>query len=275
MKNLTAIFIIILAILIGIFTYYKVIRKPHQASAVITTTKSDDNNVLAGEKTSFTREEIEQIIEEHIIDNPDIIVKSLDKLRKQKDQESNQKAEDYIKNNMEEILGLGNPPVIGNKNGAISIVFFYDYNCGFCKEANKTILNIIKTETDIKITFRPIAILGPHSTYATKLSLVIHKAFPDKFFAIHNSLMSTKELITPKVGKAILAKYNIDYSIVENEINSLSSKALINKNLKIAQNLGIRGAPSYVIGNYFTSGLMKEEKLKIIFAELRKQQKMK
>jgi protein-disulfide isomerase len=213
--------------------------------------------------------DIENIIKNYILNHPEDIIQSLEGLQQKKIEESSKKTEDYLKNNKAEIETAGTPPVMGSVDGNITIVMFYDYNCSFCKKGNEYLSQMLELQKGVKVVLRPIPILGGTSMYAAKVAIATQKISPEKFPAIHAGLMQISQPITEAAVKELIAKNNIDYAVVENEINSYSTRDLINKNLEMAQNIGIKGAPSYVIDGQFVPGLLDLDKLKRIVAELK------
>ncbi len=256
-------------VLVALYAY-KVVNKPEITKVPISDSKQQKEDIAKSEKTqsSYTKEEIELIVKNYIIDNPDILVTSLENMHKKKVLESTEKANKYLETNRDKIETSGNPPILGNKDGDISIIVFYDYNCTFCKKANIETNKIISSDPGVKIILRPIPILGGTSLYAAKASLAIQKISAENFPAIHDDMMQMKVLDEVSIKK-LMEKYNIDYSIVENEINSYSTKQLITKNYNLARSLNISGAPSYIINGIFVPGFIPEDKFKQIILQIR------
>jgi protein-disulfide isomerase len=103
--------------------------------------------------------------------------------------------------------------------------------------------------------------------YAAKVALSVYKISAEKFPLIHDDLMKIQHLNEDNI-KELLKKHKIDYALVENEINSYDIKQLINHNFELAQHLGIRGAPSYIINGFLVPGLIDIEKFNLIIKQL-------
>ena len=264
LKFINTAFLLIFVVLVGLYAYKSLI------TPVTVRTEINDNPTkqqLA--ENSLNKQEIEAIIKEYIAHNPEEIIQSLEGMQQKKVLESAKKAEDYLKANQSPIENIGNPPVLGNKDGDITIVMFYDYNCSYCKKANEYINELLKNDQGIKVILRPMPILGDLSLYISKVALVLYKISPEKFTIIHNSIMTMKKVNEESI-KELIIQNGIDYTIVENEINSYSIRELVNKNYELAQSIGVKGAPSYVINGQFVAGLLDIERLKTIASELRK-----
>lgn len=277
-----SILVLIFLILVALYAY-KTLHKPQIISQKLTEKSADntepnsewaldqDKNKSKEECTKnpiLSESEIKELVKDYIMSHPEDIVDSLEEMQKKKSQESQEKVEDYLKKNQKDIEATDYPPILGNPNGNISIVAFYDYNCSFCKKANKYTNEIISLDQEVKLILRPMPILGGTSMFAAKVALAIQKIAPEKFLDIHNTMMEMK-LINKNTVKKLLEKHNIDYNLLDNEINSFYIKQLINNNFEFAKNLNIQGAPSYVINGNFIPGLISVQKFKTIISEIR------
>ena len=255
---------LIFIVLVVLFAY-KTVRQPH----VLTSSMPESNTEKSTNVTnSLSKEQLNAAIKEYIINNPEDLVTALESLQQKKANDSVKQASDYLEENKELIEKADSPPILGNPEGDITIIVFYDYNCSFCKKANENVNEIIATDPGIKVILRPLPILGGTSMYAAKTALAIQKISPENFSIIHDAIMQMKE-ISEETIKTLVVKHNIDYAMVDNEINSFSIKQLINKNFELAKGLGIQGAPSYIINGHFVPGLIAVEKFKTIILQLR------
>ncbi len=276
------ILLIIFLLLIALFAY-KTLRSPKPTRVQVQTQKeapSLNNKDDESTKNTLNEENVNNIsdadldkkIRDYIINHPEILIESIEGLQKKSFQESNKKVMDYLAKHTDLIETQDNPPMLGNKDGDISVVMFYDYNCSYCKKAHKFNQDLLEKDSNVKIILRPLPILGDSSMYLSKISLAVHKAYEEKFPMIHDILM-TSENITEQQMKITLNDYDVDYEIIENELNSFSIKQLINKNFEFAKQLGIKGAPSYVVNGIFIPGIITSEKFATIIKEIRNLEK--
>jgi len=268
-KIFTPILIIIFTLLISLFTY-KTFKTPESTKvSIIKTLNAEDNKSKDGiTEDKLNKEEFDKKIHDYILNNPEILIESIESLQRKKMEDSNKQTTNYLLENKSTVEEEGSPPVLGNKDGDITIVVFYDYNCSFCKQANQITNELLANDPKIQVILRPLPILGGTSMYATQIALAAHKISEEKFHLIHNEMMKMKP-ITEEGLKALLLAHDIDYKIVDNEINSFSIKQLIAKNFELAKSLGIKGAPSYVVNGIFIPGLIDKEKFSSIILELR------
>jgi protein-disulfide isomerase len=200
--------------------------------------------------------------------NPDVILASLEALHNKKATESSNNAAEFLKTNRKLVETEENPPLLGNPDGDISIVLFYDYNCSFCKKAYQIEKEISEKDPGVKVILRPTPILGEASVYAAKIILAVQTVAPEYLPQIHHDLMGLKITDVESVKK-LLSNYNIDYGAIENEINSYAIKQALDKNFELAKELGVKGTPSYVLNGNFAPGMISLDKFKNAIIQLR------
>jgi protein-disulfide isomerase len=274
-KFLTGLLILTFTALVLLFTYKTFVNpeivKADIKNIVTEQSEQEKNDQSAKDEEEKMAKEFDAKIKNYILNHPEDIVKSLEGLQQKKIIESSKKSEHYLKDNRAMIETEGIAPMIGSYDADVTIVMFYDYNCSYCKRGSEALEQVMETDKRIKVILRPIPILGGTSLYVAKVSLAVHKIAPEKFQTIHRELMQLNAPITEASAKDLIAKHDIDYAMVENEINSYSIRELINKNLDFAQNIDLKGAPSYVINGQFFPGLLDANRLKSIITSMREQ----
>ena len=258
---------LIFIILVILFAY-KMTLTPDAVSVPVRASSTEATAEKKDAADTVAKDDIQQMIKDYIMNNPEVIVQSLESLHNKKLDESTRKTTDYLQENKAQIEEAESPPVLGNPNGDIVVVAFYDYNCSFCKKANDYENEIIASDPGVKVVLRPIPILGGTSTYAAKIAIAVQRVSSNNFLNVHNELMQMKEISEENV-KIMLAKYGINYSLIENEVNSYSVRQIIAKNFDLAKELGVKETPSYVINGNFAPGLIPTEKFKSIIVQLR------
>lgn len=264
---------ILLFILSGLFIYKK-IRTPEKAVALISENKEKEcvidadlkntnSNLVNSDNSNITKQKIlsktdvEQIVKDYILNHPEEIIRSVKGLKEKK-------FDDFLSQNIEDIYNKNNPPVIGNKDGSITIVMFYDYACSYCKTAYYALEELISENSNVRVILRPVSIFGDGSLYASYVALLINENSKDKFQNFHERLLSEKNL-TKKSIDQILDDDKIALSDTQKEMKDTQIMVLLNDNFEFADKLKVRGLPFYIIGKkIFTSALSVEELKDII-----------
>ena len=138
----------------------------------------------------FTREQIEKIVKEYIMKNPKVIIESVNNFGKQQQVEEDKKASEAVGQHMDWLTKNKNHAEAGNPNGDVTIVEFFDYNCGYCKQALNDILTIMESDKNIRLVFVEIPILGESSFEAARWALAANKQ--KLYLEYHISLMRHK-----------------------------------------------------------------------------------
>ncbi|MCC8398365.1 MAG: DsbA family protein [Rickettsia endosymbiont of Labidopullus appendiculatus] len=264
---ISKILLIIVVVLIALFAY-KTMKTPNAVSATVSINTVEQP--LLEKKEAV--EKIEQVVKEYLLNNPEVIIQSIEGLQRRKMQEMEIKTGEYIRDNKSDIENSPTSPVLGNPNGDMIIVAFYDYNCGYCKKGSNFINQLIKSDTDVKVVLRLYPLLGDASNYAATIALAVYKTTPDKFQDIHNGLMELKPITKESVEKLLLAN-DLNLEVIAEEINKGEINNLLDKNIKLAKGLKIQGVPAYVINGKLIAGMMDLEQLQRIITDIRSQNK--
>lgn len=254
--------LLVTLVLILAFVAYK---RTNSAPAAVTSieTKSDGKSLLV-------KEDVEKIVKDFILNNPDILIESIEKMHKRKMDEMNARANEMLKQKKADLENDKLSPTAGSGN--INVIMMFDYACSYCKKANIIINKLLETDKNVKVIYKPYPILGDSSEYITKVILAVYKLFPDKFLSVHNALM-TQKIATRDDVVRILEQNTIPVANVEAEFDSGEIKESQNKLAIIMNELKIQGVPAFIINDTLFPGLLDLDKLEAIVAEAKKGQK--
>ncbi len=207
------------------------------------------------------KDEINSIIKNFILDNPNLIEKTLQNL-------NIKRSENNFKIAISNLKKVPNPKLI-NTNSDITIYEFFDYNCGYCKSVMQNLFNIYKKDKKVDIIFVEYPILSNSSLTAAIASLASRNQ--NKYFEFHTRLMQHSGKIDDKLILSFAKDLKIDIQQLKSDYSNEQLMLIINKNREIANKLNIRGTPAFIIGNKIYSGAMSEKDLeKAIEAERKK-----
>lgn len=220
--------------------------------------------------TEAQKKEIGQVVKEYLLENPGIIFEAADKHRAKMEADAAKAAEASIDENIE-WLTRPEAPSIGSSNPDITVVEFFDYNCGYCVRALPDIQNVLKTDSNVRFVFKEIPILGPTSKTAALWALAAHRQ--GKYFEFHVAVMNHKgpkeEAELEKIAKGV----GLDVEKIKKDLASGEIEADLNKNIEISQKIGVQGTPAFVVGSTFIPGYVGEEGLKQAIAAERAKKK--
>ncbi len=216
-----------------------------------------NENVTGG---YVTVAEAKNLMREFIEENPELIIRSLEKLQQKKFEEQAQKQKDRIVDNKDKIIS-SNYPVLGNKDGDVTVVKFFDYRCGHCKTAHKTLESLMKQDSNFKVILRVVPVLGPQSEKAARASLAAFTLSPSKFTAFHEKLINANSYNENNIKK-MAQESGYDASMLVDKMDSKEVTDLLNSNSEAAGLVGVRGVPGFLIGEEFIPGNLPEDAFK-------------
>ena len=217
---------------------------------------SDDKNI--------NNQEIENIIKKYILENPEILIESLEKFTANQ-KEKEQKSFVNILNNFYDTKVYESLPRIGNMDSKLIIIEFVDYNCGYCKKTLSTISKLMKNFDNIQIVFIDYPILSETSEIAARASLAANEQ--NAYFEYHSILLNNTKSINESILYKIAKELSLDIGKFKKDISSEKIKNNIIKNIKFANSLKIKGTPTFIIGKQILPGAYDYEKLKKIILD--------
>ena len=152
---------------------------------------------------------------------------------------------------------------LGNKNGKEVIIEFFDYNCGYCKRSFPEIMELVSENRDIKIILKELPVLGESSILASKASIASQKQ--DKYFEFHQELINFSGIISLIDIEKISKELGINFEQLQRDMNSEETILLINESYRLADLIGVRGTPAFIINNNLIPGAIgKNEMLRFL-----------
>jgi protein-disulfide isomerase len=161
---------------------------------------------------------------------------------------------------------------LGNPDGDVTLVEFFDYSCGFCKRALPDMLTLIKDDPNLKIVLKELPILGPGSAEAARVAVAVRMQSPDgqAYLAFHRELLGSPGPASKERALAVAEDLGLDLTKVAQDVASDEVGATIGEDVKLASALGITGTPSYVVGDKVVVGAVGIAALKARIAAARR-----
>lgn len=219
---------------------------------------------VAAADTALTKDAVEKIVHDYIMEHPDVILDAVNKFQ-QKTMEEKQKA--AVDTNREYLFRDERSPVIGNPDGDVTIVEFFDYNCGYCKRVLPAVQELIESDKGVKVIFKDIPILGPTSETAAKWALAAQKS--NKYFEFHTALMNHKGPITDETLTKIATDLELDPARLKKEAETTDVLLQIERNRSLFTQMGLGGTPAFIIGDEVVPGAVGLDDMKALVAKSR------
>ena len=158
-------------------------------------------------------------------------------------------------------------PVMGNPRGKTVLVEFSDYNCGFCRKTMPEVAALLKSDPKLKLVIHEIPIFGEGSRYAATAALAAQ--MQGKYPEFHQALMSMKGKAEEASVLRVAREVGLDVERLQRDMKSRRITAQIDRSLSLADEIGLVGTPSFVIGERAVFGYLSTADLAELVAEAR------
>jgi protein-disulfide isomerase len=195
------------------------------------------------------RGDIETIVKNYLISHPEVLEEAMAELSKRQAAAETEKHEASIAKDSETIFNSPRGVTLGNKDGDVTFVEFFDYNCGYCKRAMADMLDLMKTDPKLKVVLKAVAAR-------------MQDPSGKKYLDFHQKLLGGRGQADKAHAMAAAKDAGFDIARLEKDLASPEVRATIEENFKLAEEMGMNGTPSYVIGKQVVVGAVGLDGLK-------------
>ena len=210
------------------------------------------------------RTDIERIIKEYLLSHPEVLQQAVAELEKRQQAAEAEKARTAIKSNSEALFNSPRQVVVGNPKGDVTLVEFFDYNCGYCKRAMTDMFDLMKNDGKLKVVLKEFPVLGPGSVEAAQVAVAVRMQDKTgkKYLDFHQRLLGARGPADKAHALAAAKEAGFDMARIEKDLASEEVKETLRENMKVADAIGINGTPSYIIGSDVVIGAQGYDVLK-------------
>ncbi len=211
---------------------------------------------VASAETQLDREAVEEIVRDYLLGNPELLLEMQGALEAKQKEEQRVAHLEVIEGSKDEIFNAAYDGVVGNPTGKVTIVEFYDYNCGYCKRAQEDMQALTEADPELRFVLKEFPILGPDSQKAHTVSMAFRALSPEKYGEFHNQLMGGQGRASEESAIKIALSLGADETKLREEMKNPAITEAFGKAYDLANKLSITGTPSYVIGNEVVFGAL-------------------
>jgi protein-disulfide isomerase len=214
--------------------------------------------------SDIQRSDIEKIVREYLIAHPEVLEEAMNELSKRQTAAEAAKHEANIAKNAEAIFNSPRGVTLGNKDGDVTFVEFFDYNCGYCKRAMTDMLDLMKADPKLKVVLKEFPVLSQGSIEAAQVAVAVRMQDPTgkKYLDFHQKLLMGRGAADKARAMAAAKETGADMAKLDKDLGSPEVAATLEENMKLAESMGMNGTPSYVIGKQIVIGAVGLENLK-------------
>ncbi|MGU9979293.1 DsbA family protein [Phreatobacter sp. HK31-P] len=224
----------------------------------------------AAPPTAEERARIEGMIRDYLLKNPEVLQEALVELEKRQAQAEDRARASAFSANREALYRSPNQVVLGNPQGDITLVEFFDYNCGFCKRALPETMELLRSDTRLRVVLKDFPVLGQGSMEAAQVAVALKmQVNAPKYLEFHQKLLGGRGQANGVRALEVAREVGADMTRLQRDMQSPQVRDTLAENMRLAELLRINGTPTYVVGDEVVVGAVGLEKLRENLARAR------
>ncbi|MBE6448310.1 MAG: DsbA family protein [Alphaproteobacteria bacterium] len=184
-------------------------------------------------------------VEKVLAEKPELIVEAMQNYEVQQREKAMKEAQELLANSADELYNNAADGVLGNPEGKVVLVEFFDYSCGYCRKIYPVLKNIVAKNPDLKLVTKPLAFLSPMSQYAAKASIAAKEQ--GKFAEVYSAIFEIDGPMTEaKIDEAaVLAGANLEK--LKTDMESEKVNKVLSDASELANKVRVGGVPTLVL----------------------------
>lgn len=210
---------------------------------------------------------VEAIIARYMVENPEVLVRAFEALERQQIAAQEAETSAALAEIGDQLRQAPTSPVVGNPDGDVTLVEFFDYRCGYCKQVAPSLAELIHQDGDLRVVMKELPILSPESMVAAQAALAAN--MQGRYWDFHMALMRARGQLTERRIMQIAEELGLDTERLARDMESDAVTAELEANRQLASQLGITGTPAFVIGDQVVPGAIDKAQMADIIAQER------
>jgi protein-disulfide isomerase len=220
--------------------------------------------------TDAQRSAIEGIIKDYLIKNPDVLQEALAESEKRQVETQRLAQAAALKESRDLLVNGKHDVVAGNPTGDVTLVEFFDYNCGYCRKALSDLQTLIKSDPKLRVVIKDFPVLGQESLEASQVAIAVAQQLKgDKLFEFHQKLLESKGRVNGAKALDVAKQMGLDTAKLQKDMTSPDVKAVIAENRGLGDRLGLSGTPAFIVGDEVIPGAVGVEPMRKTIADVR------
>lgn len=186
-------------------------------------------------------------VEETLNNNPEMIINAMQKYEAMQRENAMKAAEEALAQSADALYNNAADGVVGNPEGTVTLVEFFDFSCGYCHRIYPVLKNVVAKNADLKLVVKPLAFLSPMSQYAAKAALAAKEQ--GKFAEVYSAIFEIKGPLTEAKIDEASVKAGADLEKLKADMESETVSKTISETAALASKIGVNGVPTLVMNN--------------------------
>jgi len=223
-----------------------------QATVAPASTPAASTAAVPSTLTPELRREFEALIKDYLIKNPEVMIEVQTALEAKMEKINAEKMAVSLKENAKEIFQSPTAPIAGNPKGDVTVVEFFDYNCGYCKKALPDLAALMQSDKNVRVVLKEFPILSKGSEEASKVALAAK--MQGKYWDFHLAMLGLQGQANEASALKVAEKTGVDMARLKKDMASAEVKKEIDDTRALAQKMGISGTPHFLVGDKVIAG---------------------
>ena len=219
---------------------------------------------------SFTpaeEEAIRQLVRDYLLSNPEILIEAAQVYRERQQEMQQQQVDEVLTSRRDELDRDPDSPVVGNPDGDVVVVEFFDYRCPYCKRMTDILAQLIEEDPNLRLVMKEYPILSQESLNAARAALAAQRQ--GKYESFHFALMEGGGGFTDDEIMAVADSVGLDVAQLQADMQDPEIEAALRRNHGLAERIGVSGTPAFIVGDVLLPGAVSLEQLRALIAEAR------
>lgn len=206
--------------------------------------------------------EIGDLVKDYLMKNPEVVRDAMEELQRKEQVAEAEARKTGVAKYADQLFNSPRHVVLGNPKGDVTLVEFFDYNCGYCKRAHADMQKLLDEDKGLRVILKEFPVLGQGSEEAAQVAISVNKVAPQKYKAFYDELLMSRGAVDGARALAVAVDIGLDKAAIQAHLKDPEVAATINESYGLAQALGINGTPSYVLQNDVVVGAVGYDALK-------------
>ncbi|WP_085905320.1 DsbA family protein [Kiloniella majae] len=254
---------------------WKTLRKSFFAGTIALSTTfalgtvghTEDSSATFPLKTAEQTQAFEEAVKEYLLKNPEVIIDSLTRYQELQAQREEEQKQLAIVSNIDELHNSPTSPYLGNPDGDVVLVEFFDYRCPYCHKAASVVKQLVKDDPNLKVVMKEFPILSPESMIAARAALAAMKQ--GKYNEYHFALMDNASDLSQDRLFDLAEELDLDIDQFKEDMKSPETGQEILNTRTLAQKIGANGTPAFIVGTTRVPPNTTYEQFKTVIQNIR------
>jgi len=217
--------------------------------------------------TAQQEERMGEILRTYLLKHPEIIEGAMQALRERQAAEAAAKTAQALKEHRDELLADPMSPVVGDPDGKVTVVEFFDYNCPYCRAAGPMVTELLQKKPDVRIVYKDFPTLAPSSRFAARAALAARRQSQELYTVFHDALLKANGRLAEDGVVQIAREAGVDVDRMRADMQDPTIDKSIDGNIELARAIGVTGTPTFIIGDAMLVGAKPLQQMESAIAD--------